>query len=149
MRCITGPWNRHRAVTMLPERFEASERFACKIVGLPCQGQVTDDQLRLHHITSTPIPPGRPWRSGLIEPFNNRVYDKRQNLNSFDHLYEARPSINNCKDERNKHHRRLGLGYETPIDYAQSYTCIQNSSPRTDRQKGARIVHLWRGQGVC
>ena len=51
-------------------------------------GKFADGKLGIHY-----IPPGQPWRNGFIESFNNRVRDECLNMNSFDHLYEARAII--------------------------------------------------------
>jgi putative transposase len=50
------------------------------------------------------IPPGQPWRNGFIESFNNRVRDECLNMNSFDHLYEARAVIIDWKSDYNEYH---------------------------------------------
>lgn len=73
------------------------------------------------------IPPGQPWRNGFIESFNNRVRDECLNMNSFDHLHEARAAITDWKSDYNKYHRHSSLGYRTPTEYAEQCTCKHNS----------------------
>jgi len=73
------------------------------------------------------IPPGQPWRNGFVESFNNRVRDECLNMNSFDHLYEARAIITDWKKDYNKYHRHSRLGYLTPNEYAQNCKCIHKS----------------------
>jgi transposase InsO family protein len=67
-------------------------------------GKFADGKLGIHY-----IPPGQPWRNGFIESFNNRVRDECLNMNSFDHLYEARAIITDWKEDYNKHHRSIGV----------------------------------------
>ncbi len=73
------------------------------------------------------IPPGQPWRNGFIESFNHRVRDEYLNMNSFDHIYEARTIITDGKEEYNAYHRHSSLGYQTPNEYAQSCKCTNTS----------------------
>jgi putative transposase len=77
------------------------------------------------------IPPGQPWRNGFVESFNNRVRDECLNMNSFDHIFEARTIITDWKENYNQHHRPSKLGYLTPNEYAQICTCIHNSKTLT------------------
>ena len=79
-------------------------------------------QLGIHY-----IPPGQPWRNGYVESFNSRVRDECLNMNSFDHIYEARAIISDWKKDYNQYHRHSKLGYLTPNEYAQSCKCIHNS----------------------
>jgi transposase InsO family protein len=55
------------------------------------------------------------------------VRDECLNMNSFDHIYEARTIITDWKEDYNKYHRHSKLSYLTPNEYAQSCTCIHNS----------------------
>ncbi len=80
-----------------------------------------EEKLGIHY-----IPPGQPWRNGFIESFNNRVRDECLNMNSFDHIYEARAIITDWKEQYNAYHRHSSLGYLTPNEYAQSCTCTNN-----------------------
>ncbi len=81
-----------------------------------------EEKLGIHY-----IPPGQPWCNGFIESFNNRVRDECLNMNSFDHIYEARTIITDWKDEYNAYHRHSSLGYQTPNEYAQSCKCTNTS----------------------
>jgi transposase InsO family protein len=89
-------------------------------------GKFADGKLGIHY-----IPPGQPWRNGFIESFNNRVRDECLNMNSFDHLYEARAIITDWKEDYNKHHRHSSLGYLTPREYAAKCTCTHKSKSLT------------------
>jgi putative transposase len=57
------------------------------------------------------IPPGQPWRNGYVESFNSRVRDECLNMNSFDHIYEARAIISDWKKDYNQYHRHSKLDY--------------------------------------
>lgn len=65
------------------------------------------------------IPPGQLWRNGYVESFNSRVRDECLNMNSFDHIYEARVIISNWKEYYNKYPRHSKLNYLTPNKYAE------------------------------
>lgn len=73
------------------------------------------------------IPPGQPWRKGPVESFNSRVRDECLNMNSFDHIYEARAIIRDWKKDYNQYHRHSKLDYLTPNGYAQICKRIDNS----------------------
>jgi putative transposase len=60
-------------------------------------GELAHDQPGNHY-----IPPGQPWRNGYVESFNNRVRDECLNMNSFDHVYEARAIITNWREDYNR-----------------------------------------------
>ncbi len=85
-------------------------------------GEFAENKLGIHY-----IPPGQPWRNGYVESFNSRVRDECLNMNSFDHIYEARTIISDWKEDYNKYHRHSKLGYLTPNEYAAKCTCIHNS----------------------
>ncbi len=61
-------------------RCDNGPKFISKILK-----KFAEKKLGIHY-----IPPGQPGRNGFIESFNNRVRDECLNMNSFDHIYEAR-----------------------------------------------------------
>jgi putative transposase len=85
-------------------------------------GKFAEEKLGIHY-----IPPGQPWRNGYVESFNSRVRDECLNMNSFDHIYEARAIITDWKQDYNQYHRHSKLNYLTPNEYAQKCKCIHNS----------------------
>jgi putative transposase len=85
-------------------------------------GKFAEEKLGIHY-----IPPGQPWRNGYVESFNSRVGDECLNMNSFDHIYEARAIITDWKQDYNQYHRHSKLNYLTPNEYAQKCKCIHNS----------------------
>jgi len=73
------------------------------------------------------VPPDQTWRNGYVESFNSRVRDESLNMNSFDHIYQARAIISDWKEDYNQHYRHSKLDYLTPNEYAQICKCIHNS----------------------
>lgn len=73
------------------------------------------------------IPPGQPGRNGYMESVNSRVRDECLNMNSSDHIYEARAIITDWKEDYNTYHRHSRLCYLTPNEYAHGSACIHNS----------------------
>ena len=67
-------------------------------------GEFAEEKLGIHY-----IPPGQPWRNGYVESFNSRVRDECLNMNSFDHIYEARTIITDWKEDYNQYHRSIGV----------------------------------------
>lgn len=72
-------------------------------------------------ITIGYIPPGKPWKNGFIESFNNRLRDECLNMELFDSVLHARVIISGWKDRYNCYHRHSSLGYRTPTEYAENH----------------------------
>ena len=64
------------------------------------------------------IPPGKPWNSGYIVSFNNRLRRECLNRNHWTNLLEARVVIGDFKYHHNTRHQDSALSYRTPAEYA-------------------------------
>jgi len=72
-------------------------------------GEFAENILGIHY-----LPPGQPWRNGYVESFNSRVRDECLNMNSCDHIYEARAIITDWKQDYNTHHGSAQSLVDTP-----------------------------------
>ena len=68
------------------------------------------------------IPPGLPWRNGLIESFNGRLRDECLSVSLFYSLSHAKGIIGIWKEDCNTTRPHSSLGYLAPAVYAQKCT---------------------------
>ena len=71
------------------------------------------------------IKPGSPWENPYIESFNGKLREECLNRHAFANGREAQEIIANWREEYNRYRPHSSLDYQTPEEFAASYTSIQ------------------------
>ena len=71
------------------------------------------------------IDPGSPWQNPYVESFGGRLRDELLAVETFSTLLEARVLVEDWRIEYNTARRHSALGYQTPAQYAQTWTTTQ------------------------
>jgi putative transposase len=68
------------------------------------------------------IEPGKPWQNSYAESFNNRLRDECLNTTEFWSIDHARVVLESWRIEFNTEHLHSSLGYQTPEEFAASWS---------------------------
>jgi transposase InsO family protein len=68
------------------------------------------------------IEPGKPWQNSYAESFNNRLQDECLNTVEFWSIDHARVVLESWRIEFNTEHLHSSLGYQTPEEFAASWS---------------------------
>ena len=79
------------------------------------------------------IPPGEAWKNGYVESFHSRQRDEFLNITTFATLLHARVELTALHRQYNHVRRHSSLGYKTPTEYAETYTCTHTTDSQSDR----------------
>jgi putative transposase len=77
------------------------------------------------------IAPGKPMQNGFIESFNGRLRDELLNETLFTSLAQARVALANWRTDYNIHRPHSGLGWQTPFEFARTFTPRRDTALRS------------------
>lgn len=81
-----------------------------------------DRGVRLHFIQ-----PGKPTQNAFIESFNGRLRDECLNEHDFASLFDVRRTLAEWRDNYNQKRPHKSLGWQTPEEFARSFTTSQSN----------------------
>jgi transposase InsO family protein len=77
------------------------------------------------------INPGSPWENPYIESFNGKLRTECLNRHAFANGREAQEIVTNWRDEYNKYRPHSSLGYQTPEEFASTFSDPMNLNAHT------------------
>ena len=86
------------------------------------------------------IEPGSPWENGYCESFNGRLRDKLLNKTLFPSLNHARATLTAWRKDYNTERPHSRLGWQTPAEFAQTFTPKQGLTLRNPQSSAPAPV---------
>ena len=83
------------------------------------------------HVDWHYIAPGKPMQNGFIENFNGWLRDELLNETLFTSLAQACVALESWRADYNVNRPHLGLGWQTPVAFAQTFTPRRDTALRS------------------
>jgi putative transposase len=87
------------------------------------------------------IAPGKPIQNAFIESFNGRLRDELLNETLFSSLPQARVLLANWRRDYNENRPHSGLGWRTPIEFANAFLGRGPALRKADGFAPAHNIH--------